>query len=220
MFGGFIEFERRTFLVQFITVKPLTFYSTSDGTDLIQDILKKELSRQDSDILGQEGSLSIDDNGEFLTFEPNDTKNRQLHIPIEYLAYCGALRRIKKEAINQLNQDNLLIREYENVDLANRYPQYIIGPPIFVSIFHGFNNALCYLFITQNSDDSCLLVNKLMRAFKKNYEFTNNKNNQQNLNSNINNNQQIIESSIPISNSTVIIFFFKFVLKSNIYLFF
>ncbi|CAF1153945.1 unnamed protein product [Adineta steineri] len=166
MASRYMDLERRTLLVQFIAVEPLTFYATSDGTDLVQDILRSKLARADADIIGQEGSLSIDDNGEFLTFEPTDTKNRTLHLPIEHLAYCGALRRMKRDPSDQRNPDQILRRDFENVDLANRYAQHIIGPPIFVSVFHGFDNALCYIFITQSSDDACLSVMKLMRAFK------------------------------------------------------
>lgn len=161
-----MELERRTLIVQFIAVKPLTFYATSEGTDLVQDILKAELVRPDADIFGQEGTLSIDDNGEFLTFEPTDTKNRTLHLPIEHLAYCGALRRMLRDQSDQRNPDQIQRRDFENVDLANRYAQYIIGPPIFVAVFHGFDNALCYIFVTQSADDACLSVMKLMRAFK------------------------------------------------------
>jgi hypothetical protein len=166
MVSRFMELERKTFLVQFIAVQPLTFYATADGTDLVQDVLRSQLARSDADIFGQEGSLSIDDHGEFLTFEPNDTKNRTLHLPIEHLAYCGALRRMRREASDQRNADQIQKRDFENVDLANRYPQNIIGPPIFIAVFHGFDNALCYTFITQNADDACLLVMKLMRVFR------------------------------------------------------
>jgi hypothetical protein len=166
MASRFTELERRTLLVQFIAVEPLAFYATSDGTDLVQDILRSQLARSDDDILGQEGSLSINDNGEFLTFEPIDTKNRTLHLPIEHLAYCGALRRMRRDPSDQRNPDQIIRRDFENVDLANRYAQHIIGPPVFVSVFHGFDNALCYTFITQSADDACLLVMKLMRAFR------------------------------------------------------
>jgi hypothetical protein len=166
MASRFTDLERRTLIVQFIAVEPLTFYATSDGTDLVQDILRSQLARSDTNIHGQEGSLSIDDNGEFLKFEPTDTKNRTLHLPIEHLAYCGALRRMRRDPSDQRNPDQILRRDFENVDLANRYAQYIIGPPIFVSVFHGFDNALCYTFVTQSSDDACLLVMKLMRAFR------------------------------------------------------
>lgn len=161
-----MELERKTLLVQFIAVAPLTFYATSDGTDLVQDILRSQLARQEKDIFGQEGSLSIDDQGEFLTFEPSDTKNRTLHLPIEHLAYSGALRRMRHDSSDQRNPDQIPQRDFENVDLANRYAHRIIGPPIFVAVFHGFDNALCYTFITQNADDACLLVMKLMRAFR------------------------------------------------------
>jgi hypothetical protein len=166
MASRFAEFERRTLLVQFISVDPLTFYATSDGTDLVQDILRSKLARSDADIFGQEGSLSIDDNGEFLTFEPSDTKNRPLHLPIEHLAYCGALRRMRRDPSDHRNPDQILKRDFENVDLANRYAHNIIGPPIFVAVFHGFDNALCYTFVTQSADDACLLVVKLTRAFR------------------------------------------------------
>jgi hypothetical protein len=162
-----MELERRTLLVQFIAVEPLTFYATSDGTDLVQGILRSHLGKPDANILGQEGSLSIDDNGEFLSFEPSDTKNRALHLPIEHLAYCGALRRMRRESSDERNPDQILKRDFENVDLANRYAQYIIGPPIFVAVFHGFDNALCYTFVTQSADDACLLVMKLMRTFRR-----------------------------------------------------
>ncbi len=161
-----MELERKTILVQFIAVQPLTFYATSDGTDLVQDILKTQLARPDADIFGQEGSLSIDDHAEFLTFEPTDTKNRTLHLPIEHLAYCGALRRMRRDTSDQRNPDQIQRRDFENVDLANRYAHLIVGPPIFVAVFHGFDNALCYTFVTQNADDACLLVMKLMRAFR------------------------------------------------------
>ncbi|CAF0852686.1 unnamed protein product [Rotaria sordida] len=166
MVSRFTDLERKTLLVQFIAVEPLTFYSTSDGTDLIQDILRSHLARSDADIFGQEGSLSIDDLGEFLTFEPIDTKNRTLHLPIEHLAYCGALRRMRREFFDPRESDQIHRREFENVDLANRFAQYIIGPSIFATVFHGFDNALCYIFVTQSADDACLLVMKLMRAFK------------------------------------------------------
>ncbi|CAF0854997.1 unnamed protein product [Adineta steineri] len=166
MVSRFVDLERRTLLVQFIAVEPLTFYSTSDGTDLVQDILHSQLTRSEEDIFGQEGSLTIDELGEFLTFEPTDTKNRTLHLPIEHLAYCGALRRMRRDLSDQRDPDQIYRREFENVDLANRFAQYIVGPPIFVSVFHGFDNALCYTFVTQSADDACLLVMKLMRAFK------------------------------------------------------
>jgi hypothetical protein len=166
MVSRFMDLERKTLLVQFIAVEPLTFYSTSDGTDLVQDILRSQLTRPDADIFGQEGSLSIDEQGEFLTFEPSDTKNRTLHLPIEHLAYCGALRRMRRDTSDQRDPDQIHRREFENVDLANRYAQYIVGPPVFVAVFHGFDNALCYTFVTQSADDACLLVMKLMRAFK------------------------------------------------------
>ena len=161
-----MEFERRTLLVQFISVQPLSFYSTADGTDLVQDILRSQFSRAEKDLLGQEGSISLDDQGEFLSFEPTDTKNRTLHLPIEHLAYAGALRRMRRDSSDQRNPDQILRRDFENVDLANRYAQHIIGPPIFVGVFHGFDKALCYTFVTQSADDACLLVMKLMRAFK------------------------------------------------------
>ena len=166
MVSRIAQLERKSVLVQFIAVDPLTFYATSDGTDLVQDILRSKLARADADIFGQEGSVSIDEQGEFLTFEPSDTKNRTLHLPIEYLAYSGALRRMRRETSDQRDPDQIHRRDFENVDLANRYAQHIIGPPIFVAVFHGFDNALCYTFITQSADDACLLVMKLMRAFK------------------------------------------------------
>lgn len=165
MTSRYMDLERRTLLVQFIAVDPLTFFATSDGTDLVQDILKAKLARADADIIGQEGSLSINDNAEFLTFEPTDTKNRTLHLPVEHLAYCGALRRMRRDTADQRNPDQIIQRDFENVDLANRYAHRIIGPPVFVAVFHGFDNALCYTFITQSADDACLLVLKLMRAF-------------------------------------------------------
>ncbi|CAF2857811.1 unnamed protein product [Rotaria sp. Silwood2] len=166
MVSRFSDLERKTLLVQFVAVEPLTFYSTSDGTDLVQDILRSHLSRSDADIFGQEGSLSIDELGEFLTFEPVETKNRTLHLPIEHLAYCGALRRMRREFFDPREPEQIHRREFENVDLANHFAQFIIGPPIFATVFHGFDNALCYIFVTQSADDSCLLVMKLMRAFK------------------------------------------------------
>mgnify|MGYP001059178602 FL=1 len=166
MISRFLELDRKSFLVQFVAVEPIVFYSTADGTDLVQDILRKHLARDDSEIVGQEGAMSIDDNGEFLTFEPTDTKNRTLHLPVEHLAYSGALRRMKEDKNDTRNPDQIKKRSFENVDLANRYPQDIIGPPVFVGVFHGFDNALCYTFITQSADDACLLVMKLMRVFR------------------------------------------------------
>lgn len=166
MTSRFVDLERKTLLVQFVAVQPLTFYSTSDGTDLVQDILRSQLARSDADIIGQEGALSIDDYGEFLAFEPADVKNQNLHLPIEHLAYCGALRRLRRDPTDRRESDQLHQREFENVDLANRFPHLVVGPPIFVAVFHGFDNALCYTFVTQSADDACLLVMKLMRAFK------------------------------------------------------
>lgn len=166
MVSRFNDLERKTILVQFVAVEPLAFYSTSDGTDLVQDSLRLHLARPDADIFGQEGSLSIEEHGEFLTFEPLDTNNRTLHLPIEHLAYCGALRRMRRDSSDQQNSEQIHRREFENIDLANRFAQYIVGPPIFTAVFHGFDNALCYMFVTQSAEDACLLVMKLMRAFK------------------------------------------------------
>jgi hypothetical protein len=166
MVSRFTDLERRTLIVQFIAVEPLIFYSTSDGTDLVQDLLRSQLARPDTDIFGQGGSLTIDELGEFLTFEPTDTQNRALHLPIEHLAYCGALRRMRHDPTDQRDPDQIHRREFENVDLANRFAHHITGPPIFVAVFHGFDSALCYTFVTQSADDACLLVMKLMRAFK------------------------------------------------------
>src|SRR5690348_2867317 len=132
MASHLMDLERKTLLVQFIAVAPLTFYATSDGTDLVQDILRNQLARPEKDIFGQEGSLSIDDQGQFLTFEPSDTNNRTLHLPIEHLAYSGALRRMRHDPSDQRNPDQIARRDFENVDLANRYAHRIIGPPIFV----------------------------------------------------------------------------------------
>ena len=50
MVSRFLDLERKSVLVQFIAVEPLTFHSTSDGTDLVQDILRSQLSRSDRDI--------------------------------------------------------------------------------------------------------------------------------------------------------------------------
>jgi len=166
MVSRYADLERKTLIVQFVAVEPVTFYTTSDGTDLVQDVLRSQLARSDAEIFGQEGSASIDDLGEFLVFEPSDTQNRKLHLPVEHLAYCGALRRMNYDPSDRRDPDRIQRREFENVDLANRYPQHIVGPPIFVAVFHGFDNALCYTFITQSADDACLLVMKLMRAFK------------------------------------------------------
>ena len=166
MASRFMDLERKSILVQFIAVEPLKFHSTADGTDLVQGILRSQLARSDADIFGQEGTLATDDHGEFLVFDPADTKNRRLHLPVEHLAYCGALRRMVYDSNDRRDPDQIHRREFENVDLANRYAQYIVGPPIFVAVFHGFDNALCYTFVTQSADDACLIVMKLMRAFK------------------------------------------------------
>lgn len=161
-----VELERKTILVQFVGVEPLTFYSTADGTDLVQDILRAQLARSDADIFGQEGSLALDEHGEFLRFEPTDRANRTLHLPVEHLAYSGALRRMRAHSSDSRKADQIYEREFENVDLANRYPQHIVGPPIFVSVFHGFDRSLAYTFLTQSADDACLLVMKLIRTFR------------------------------------------------------
>lgn len=166
MASRLLDMERKTLMVQFVNVEPLAFYATSDGTDLVQDILRSQLARPDKDILGQEGSLTIDDQAEFLKFEPIDLKNRILHMPVEHLAYCGALRRLRHDSNGQRDPDQIYRREFENIDLANRYPHLIVGPPIFVAVFHGFETAMCYTFITQSAEDACLLVMKMMRAFK------------------------------------------------------
>ncbi|CAF1013342.1 unnamed protein product [Didymodactylos carnosus] len=160
------DLERSSILVQYISTEAIEFYPTADGTDLVQDILRRQLPRNEDNIYGADGSASVE-NDEFFNFYPVDSKQRSIHLPVEHLAYCGALRRMKRDdgGDRENSRDNLVQREFENVDLANRYPYLITGPPIFVAIFHGFDNALCYTFLTQSADDARLLVMKLMRAF-------------------------------------------------------
>lgn len=162
-----MEFARQQLIVHFIGLEPIEFDSNRDGIDLVQNLLIKQLVRSDKDILGQDGTLSIDDQQQFLSFKARDTRNRSFNVPIEYLAFCSAVRRMKmKSPADQREADFIERRHFENLHLANRYAHLIQGPPIFVAVFHGFDRSLCYTFVTQSSDDACLLVTRLMRAFK------------------------------------------------------
>ena len=85
-----------------------------------------------------------------------------LKLPIELLAYCGALRQLPPEKIRS--------REFETLDkspLVNSLNDEI-NPPLFVTIFRSLeseNTLYCYSFVLRRDEEAMELVKVVMEIY-------------------------------------------------------
>jgi hypothetical protein len=140
-----------------------------NGSDAIQVPLRRIILR--TNFSGKEASLSVTNNS--LTFEYVKHQFRDadslVTLPIELLAYCGALR--------QLPHDKVIAREFETLDKApmneaeeeeasSGATRYM--PPLFVTIFRSIeseNMLFCHAFVLAQDDDAMELVKLVMEVY-------------------------------------------------------
>ena len=109
-----------------------------NGSDVIQVPLKRTILRTNG--VGKEVELSMSNDSLLVKFVNNPDGNR-LVLPIDMLAYCGALR--------QLASDKIRNREFETLDKSPPDSSKL-DPPLFVTIFRSLdseNTLYCHSFV-------------------------------------------------------------------------
>lgn len=79
-------------------------------------------------------------------------------LPIDLLAYCGALRQLPSSRIKE--------REFETLDKSP--PVNTNDPPLFVTIFRNFeqeNTLYCHSFIIRKDEEAMELVKLVMEIY-------------------------------------------------------
>lgn len=143
-----------------------------NGSDVIQVPLKRTILRTNG--LGKEVELTITHDSLLATASSQQQQQQQqappqsplamrlLKLPIELLAYCGALR--------QLPADKIRTREFETLDkspLVNALNDEI-NPPLFVTIFRSLeseNTLYCYSFVLRRDEEAMELVKVVMEIY-------------------------------------------------------
>lgn len=127
------------------------------GSDVIQVPLKRTIMRTNG--YGRECLLSVTNDSLEVAFTKTDKSNSNLKLPIELLAYCGALR--------QLPNGQIRTREFETLD---KFPANNdeASPPLFVTIFRSLDNEntlYCHSFVIKQDDDAMELVKLVMEMY-------------------------------------------------------
>lgn len=134
-----------------------------NGSDAVQVPLKRTILRTDGH--GEEVDLYVADQCLNINFHH---QKRLLNLPIDSLAYCGALRQLPSDQVNE--------REFETLD---KIPQAKIDedPPLFVTIFRNIENEntlLCHSFVLRKDTEAMDLVKLVMESYYdilKQFEF-------------------------------------------------
>lgn len=127
-----------------------------NGSDVIQVPLKRTILRTNS--VGKEVDLSIGVDSLLVKFVRNDTE--PLKLPIELLAYCGALR--------QLSPNEIVSREFETLDKSPPMDDDSGSPPLFVTIFRCLeseNTLYCHSFVIRKDEEAMELVKLVMEMY-------------------------------------------------------
>lgn len=128
-----------------------------NGSDVIQVPLKRTILRTNG--LGKEVELTVTHDS---LQASGPQAPRLLKLPIELLAYCGALRQLPPEKIRT--------REFETLDkspLVNSLNDEI-NPPLFVTIFRSLeseNTLYCYSFVLRRDEEAMELVKVVMEIY-------------------------------------------------------
>ena len=139
-----------------------------NGSDAIQVPLRRIILR--TDFSGKEVELSVSNNSLTFTFSQqvngtNNSSDSTVPLPIELLAYCGALR--------QLAHDRVETREFETLDKAPTMQEQdalgmAVQPPLFVTIFRCIeseNMLFCHAFVLRHDEDAMELVRLVMEVY-------------------------------------------------------
>ena len=110
-----------------------------NGSDVIQVPLKRTILRTNGN--GKEVELSMSNDSLLVKFLTGSDVSSRLVLPIDMLAYCGALR--------QLAPDKIRGREFETLDKSPPEASKS-DPPLFVTIFRSLeteNTLYCHSFV-------------------------------------------------------------------------
>jgi hypothetical protein len=132
-----------------------------NGSDAIQVPLKRTILRTEN--AGEEVELQMTSESLIVNFLNSKEKNSvtikpSLTLPIDLLAYCGALR--------QLPIDKIVEREFETLDKSPASSAN--DPPLFVTIFRNFeleNTLFCHSFIIRKDEEAMELVKLVMEIY-------------------------------------------------------
>ena len=131
-----------------------------NGSDAVQKPLKRTIMK--SQDTREEVNLSITTDTMMVT--PIHSKSSlgtgQLVLPIELLAYCGALRQQPSERYNDQS------REFETLDKA--VYSNSSDPPLFVTIFRSLEQVgmlNCHSFVISKDDEAMELVKLIMEIY-------------------------------------------------------
>ena len=111
-----------------------------NGSDVIQVPLKRTILRTNG--AGKEVELTMSNDSLIVKFlNADQTATNRLVLPVDMLAYCGALR--------QLSPDKIRNREFETLDKSPPDSSKL-DPPLFVTIFRSLeteNTLYCHSFV-------------------------------------------------------------------------
>jgi hypothetical protein len=138
-----------------------------NGSDAVQVPLKRTILRTDG--VGEEVDLIITDDSLCINYiqsnnnnnnENNNNKGKLIQLPIETLAYCGALRQLQPEKVRD--------REFETLDKTPIDSKAVADPPLFVTIFRSLekeNTLLCHSFVIRKDIEAMELVKNVMQVY-------------------------------------------------------
>lgn len=138
-----------------------------NGSDAVQVPLKRTILRTNG--IGEEVDLIITDDSLYINhLKPNNNisnsndniKGKLLQLPIETLAYCGALKQLQPENVND--------REFETLDKTPANSKTAGDPPLFVTIFRSLekeNTLLCHSFVIRKDAEAMELVKNVMQVY-------------------------------------------------------
>jgi hypothetical protein len=138
-----------------------------NGSDAVQVPLKRTILRTNG--IGDEVDLIITDDSLYINHlkannsisNSNDNiKAKLIQLPIETLAYCGALKQLQPENIND--------REFETLDKTPVNSKVADDPPLFVTIFRSLekeNTLLCHSFVIRKDTEAMELVKNVMQVY-------------------------------------------------------
>ena len=145
-----------------------------NGSDVIQAPLKRTILRTNG--VGKECELSITNDSLLVTLNNNNNNNsfqqnngsinnfisnnsNNICLPIDMLAYCGALRQLPYDKIKQ--------REFETLD-KTPMSDSSLDPPLFVTIFRSIekeNTLYCHSFVIHRDEEAMELVKLVMEIY-------------------------------------------------------
>ena len=123
-----------------------------NGSDAVQVPLKRTILRTEG-VVGDEVDIIITDDSMCINYIKSNNKlndnGKLIQLPIETLAYCGALRQLPPESIKD--------REFETLDKTPADSKSIADPPLFVTIFRSLekeNTLLCHSFVIRKDAEA------------------------------------------------------------------